>query len=83
MKPGLYDFDLQQNQMRVFDGEAMVQVGDKQIKLKADHELAVAPTFQRRPRSSTRRLSTATIFTAGAACGRIMWPKPMWTRRAL
>jgi hypothetical protein len=42
MKPGLYDFDLQQNQMRVFDGEAMVQVGDKQIKLKADHELAVA-----------------------------------------
>ena len=43
MKPGLYDFDLQQNQMRVFDGEAMVQDGDKQIKLKADHELAVAP----------------------------------------
>ena len=42
MKPGLYDFDLQQNQMRVFDGEAMVQEGDKQIKLKAGHELAVA-----------------------------------------
>jgi hypothetical protein len=42
MKPGLYDFDLQQNQMRVFDGEAMVQDGDKQIKLKAGHELAVA-----------------------------------------
>ena len=42
MKPGLYDFDLQQNQMRVFDGEAMVQEGDKQIKLKADHELALA-----------------------------------------
>jgi hypothetical protein len=42
LKPGLYDFDLQQNQMRVFDGEAMVQEGDKQIKLKADHELAVA-----------------------------------------
>ena len=43
MKPGLYDFDLQQNQMRVFDGEAMVQDGDKQIKLKSGHELAVAP----------------------------------------
>src|SRR5271156_1703845 len=39
MKPGLYDFDLQQNQIRVFDGEAMVQEGDRQIKLKADHEL--------------------------------------------
>ena len=43
MKPGLYDFDLQQNQMRVFDGEAMVQDGDKQIKVKSGHELAVAP----------------------------------------
>lgn len=43
LKPGLYDFDLQQNQIRVFDGEAMVQEGDRQIKLKADHELAVAP----------------------------------------
>jgi hypothetical protein len=41
MKPGLYDFDLQQREMRVFDGEAMVQDGDKQIKLKAGHELAV------------------------------------------
>jgi hypothetical protein len=42
MKPGLYDFDLQQNEMRVFDGQAMVQEGDRQIKLKAGHELAVA-----------------------------------------
>jgi hypothetical protein len=42
VKPGLYEFDLQQNQMRVFDGEAMVQEGDKQIKVKGDHELAVA-----------------------------------------
>ncbi len=42
MKPGLYDFDLQQNRMKVFDGEAMVQDGDKQIKLKAGHDLAVA-----------------------------------------
>jgi hypothetical protein len=42
LKPGLYDFDLQQNQIRVFDGEAMVQEGDRQIKLKAGHELLVA-----------------------------------------
>jgi hypothetical protein len=42
LKPGLYDFDLQHNQIRVFDGEAMVQEGDKQIKLKAGHKLAVA-----------------------------------------
>jgi hypothetical protein len=42
MKPGLYDFDLQQNQIRVFDGEALVREGDKQIKLKGDHELSIA-----------------------------------------
>jgi hypothetical protein len=42
MKPGLYDFDLQQNQMRAFDGEASVKDGEKQIKLKSGHELHVA-----------------------------------------
>ena len=42
MKPGLYDFDLQQNQMRVFDGEASVKDGDKQVKLKGGHELRLA-----------------------------------------
>ncbi|MGA8503765.1 MAG: hypothetical protein WB683_19605 [Candidatus Sulfotelmatobacter sp.] len=42
MKPGLYDFDSQQNQIRVFDGEAMVQEGDKEIKVKGSHELTVA-----------------------------------------
>ncbi|HWO33705.1 MAG TPA: hypothetical protein VNO32_33335, partial [Candidatus Acidoferrum sp.] len=41
-KPGLYDFDLQQNQIRVFDGEATVQDGDRQIKLKGGHDLSLA-----------------------------------------
>jgi hypothetical protein len=41
-KPGLYDFDLQQNQIRVFDGEATVQDGDKQIKLKGGYDLSLA-----------------------------------------
>ena len=41
LKPGLYGFNLDQNQMRVFDGEADVDVGTRQIKLKADHELSV------------------------------------------
>ncbi len=42
LKPGLYDFDLRQNQVRVFDGEAAVQEGDRQIKLKAGHDLSIA-----------------------------------------
>jgi hypothetical protein len=41
MKPGLYDFDRQRNTMRVFDGEAMVQDGDHEIKLKAGRDLMV------------------------------------------
>ncbi|MGC2169827.1 MAG: hypothetical protein WA623_00415 [Candidatus Sulfotelmatobacter sp.] len=39
LKPGLYDFNLRQNTMRVFDGEATVQDGDRQIKLKAGRDL--------------------------------------------
>jgi hypothetical protein len=41
LKPGLYDFDLRQNQMRVFDGEAMVKAGDRQINVKAGHDVVV------------------------------------------
>ncbi len=44
MKPGLYDFNLRQNEIRVFDGQAMVQDGDKEVKLKGGHELNVAET---------------------------------------
>ena len=42
MKPGLYDFNLRQNRIRVFDGQAIVQDDDKQIKLKGGHELTLA-----------------------------------------
>ncbi len=38
---GLYDFDADRGQVRVFDGEAMVQVADHQIKVKGGHELAL------------------------------------------
>lgn len=41
VKPGLYDFNLRQNEIRVFDGQAEVQDGDKQVKLKGGHELNV------------------------------------------
>jgi hypothetical protein len=46
MKPGLYDFNLRQNEVRVFDGEAQVQDGDREIRLKSGHELNVASTGQ-------------------------------------
>src|SRR5579863_3119763 len=62
LKPGLYDFDLQQNQMRVFDGEAMVQVGDKQIKLKGDHELAVANGPQKTEKFDKKALNGDDLY---------------------
>jgi hypothetical protein len=39
-KPGLYDFDADQNQVRVFDGQALAQAGRKTYQIKGGHELA-------------------------------------------
>jgi FecR protein len=39
VKTGLYDFDASQNQLRVFDGKAIAQEGDRRVTVKAGHEL--------------------------------------------
>ncbi|MBO0911993.1 MAG: FecR domain-containing protein [Acidobacteria bacterium] len=39
VKTGLYDFDADHGQVRVFDGQASVAAGDKDIKVKGGHEL--------------------------------------------
>jgi hypothetical protein len=41
LKTGLYDFDLNQGEFRVFDGEASVNTGDKQVTVKSGHELSL------------------------------------------
>jgi hypothetical protein len=41
-KRGLYDFDAAENQVRVFDGEAVATNGSHRIELKGGHELNVA-----------------------------------------
>lgn len=41
LKTGLYDFNQAQDEIRVFDGKASVQDGDKTITVKRNHELAV------------------------------------------
>lgn len=41
LKPGLYDFDAGQNQVRVLDGEALVRDGDHQMKLKSGREVSL------------------------------------------
>lgn len=42
LKAGLYDFDADSGQIRVFDGQAAVNIDDRQIKLKGGHEIALA-----------------------------------------
>jgi hypothetical protein len=40
LKPGLYDFDLNQHQLRVFEGRAQVDVGDgRHLDVKGGHEV--------------------------------------------
>jgi hypothetical protein len=41
VKPGLYDFDANMGQIRVFDGNAKAQVGGRNIDLKKGRELAL------------------------------------------
>ena len=40
-KTGLYDFDANTQQVRVFDGKAIVMADDRNITVKKDHELAL------------------------------------------
>ena len=42
LKTGLYDFDLKQNQLRVFDGKASVDEGGKNVNVKSGHDLSLA-----------------------------------------
>ncbi len=44
LKPGVYGFDADSGDVRVFKGEAVVQDGDQQVKVKGGHELNVNNT---------------------------------------
>jgi hypothetical protein len=45
-KEGLYSFDADARQVRVFDGEATVQTNDREVNIKKDHQLALAAPFK-------------------------------------
>ncbi len=44
LKTGVYGFDADSGDVRVFKGEAVVQDGDRQIKIKGGHELQINNT---------------------------------------
>lgn len=41
-KKGLYDFDVVRNQVRVFDGEALLTEGTRRVEIKGGHEVNLA-----------------------------------------
>ena len=51
MKTGLYGFDANSGDVRVFKGEALVQDGERQIKVKGGHELDLASNGELKARS--------------------------------
>ena len=44
LKTGLYNFDAGTQQIRVFDGKADVQAGDREVTVKGGHELTLNPS---------------------------------------
>ncbi|MGC2112494.1 MAG: FecR domain-containing protein [Candidatus Korobacteraceae bacterium] len=49
LKTGVYGFDANSGAVRVFNGEALVQDGDRQIQVKGGHELDVNNTGKLKP----------------------------------
>jgi len=45
-KPGLYSFDADGRQVRVFDGKASVQADNRNVNLDQDRQLALMPPFR-------------------------------------
>jgi hypothetical protein len=50
LKTGLYDFDLNQQQLRVFEGKARVEYGDRHLDVKGGREFPLGGTDQSKPR---------------------------------
>jgi FecR protein len=43
VKTGLYDFDADRNQIRVFDGQAYLEQDDRRVKVKSGREVSLGP----------------------------------------
>ena len=69
LKNGYYDFDAAHNQVRVLDGEAIVEDDGRQVKVKGGHALALNQESVASRRALTRRLMRLAICITGAVCG--------------
>ena len=53
-KKGIYEFNADQPQVKVYDGEAVVQLNDHDVKVKKGRELALAQAVDEKPQSFDR-----------------------------
>ena len=81
LKNGLYGFDADNGEIRVFKGEALVQDGDQNIKVKGGRELEVNNTTGKlKTTSSASRLTRRPTCIVSAICDHSILPKPMATQ---
>ncbi len=59
LKPGLYDFDATHQQVRVFEGRALVRDGDRTVTLKGGKELALNSEGKLKATSFDKKLAEA------------------------
>jgi hypothetical protein len=80
LKIGLYDFDANQNQVRVFKGEAQVREGDQKTKVKGGHEInLVASNAKLKATKFDKKKDEGD--TASAICAHTTWPRPAIMQR--
>lgn len=58
LKTGLYDFDLKQGHLRVFDGKAAVEEDDKRVTVKGGHEVSLNSNGPVKPRKFDKKSYT-------------------------
>lgn len=56
-KTGLYDFNVAQGELRVFDGEASVETAAKSVTVKGGHELALSSNAPSKPQKFNKKES--------------------------
>ena len=82
LKTGLYDFNRNQQELRVFDGKASVENGRAEANVKGGHEISLAENGAFKSQKFDKKTYEEGICIAGAACGRAIWWRRMSTPRA-
>ena len=55
LKTGLYDFNLNQGQLRVFDGKALVEAGGREVIVKGGREVALSANQSLKPEKFNKK----------------------------